>query len=180
MMLGEKLPKPPKNVPILPEDETATEGLTVRQLVEKHRSAAQCSVCHAKLDPFGFALEGFDAIGRKRNKDLGDRPIDTAADLPDGTHVDGLAGLRSYLVTQRKDQFLRIFLPQAARLRPGRGVQLSDQPLVDEMLAQLAQHDYRFSTAVETIVRSQQFRYHRAAAAVDITEETAATGAPIK
>ena len=76
-------------------------------------------MCHAKLDPFGFALEGFDAIGRKRDKDLGDRPIDTAADLPDGTHVDGLAGLRSYLVTQRKDQFLRYFLPQAARLRPG-------------------------------------------------------------
>jgi hypothetical protein len=177
MILGEKLPKPPKNVPILPEDEAATDGLTVRQLVEKHRSASQCSVCHAKLDPFGFALEGFDAIGRKRDKDLGDRPIDTAADLPDGTHVDGLAGLRNYLLTQRKDQMLRYFCRKLLGYALGRGVQLSDQPLVDEMLVQLAQHDYRFSAAVETIVRSQQFRYHRGAAAVDVTEEPSAADA---
>ena len=61
--------------------------------------------CHTKIDPFGFALENYDAIGRKRDKDLGDRPIDTASDLPDGTHIDGLADLRSYLLAQRKDQF---------------------------------------------------------------------------
>ncbi len=92
-------------------------------------------MCHAKLDPFGFALEGFDAIGRKRDKDLGDRPIDTAADLPDGTHVDGLAGLRSYLVTQRKDQFLRYFCRKLLGYSLGRGVQLSDQLLVEDARA---------------------------------------------
>src|SRR5258708_38471630 len=66
VLLGEKLPRPPKDVPRLPEDETATKGLTVRQLVEKHSSDAKCAVCHRRIDPYGFALEGFDAIGRRR------------------------------------------------------------------------------------------------------------------
>ncbi len=61
VLLGEKLPRPPKDVPRLPEDEAATEGLTVRQLVEKHSSDAKCASCHERIDPFGFALEGFDA-----------------------------------------------------------------------------------------------------------------------
>jgi Protein of unknown function (DUF1592)/Protein of unknown function (DUF1588)/Protein of unknown function (DUF1585)/Protein of unknown function (DUF1587)/Protein of unknown function (DUF1595)/Planctomycete cytochrome C len=164
MVLGEKLPKPPKGVPVLPDDEGATEGLTVRQLIEKHRNLAQCATCHAKLDPFGFALERYDAIGRKRDKDLGDRPIDTAADLPDGTHIDGLADLRNYLLTQRKDQFLRTFSRKLLGYALGRGVQLSDQPLVEEMVVQLAKQDYRFSAAVDAVVRSQQFRYHRGVA----------------
>jgi len=170
MVLGEKLPKPPKNVPVLPEDETATDGMTVRQLVEKHRSLPQCSTCHAKIDPFGFALEGFDAIGRRREKDLGDRPIDTSTDLPDGQKIDGLAGLRTYLLKDRKEQFLRQFCKKFLGYSLGRGLQLSDQPLVDEMLVQLAKNEYRFSAALETVLRSQQFRYHRALAEVDDAE----------
>src|SRR6185369_14314785 len=78
-LLGERLPRPPKDVPRLPEDETATEGLTVRQLVEKHTTDPKCAVCHQRIDAFGFSLEGFDAIGRRRDKDLGDRPIDVHA-----------------------------------------------------------------------------------------------------
>jgi hypothetical protein len=66
VLLGERLPRPPNGVPLLPEDETSTEGLTVRQLVEKHTSDAKCIVCHQRIDPFGFSLEGFDAIGRRR------------------------------------------------------------------------------------------------------------------
>ena len=103
--------------------------------------------------------------------DTGVTGISAVHFTPDGTHVDGLAGLRNYLLTQRKDQMLRYFCRKLLGYALGRGVQLSDQPLVDEMLVQLAQHDYRFTAAVETIVRSQQFRYHRGAAAVDVTEE---------
>src|SRR5262249_647232 len=80
VVLGDKLPKPPKDVPRLPEDE-ATENLTVRQLTEKHSTDPRCSVCHVRIDAFGFALEGFDAIGRRRDHDLGNRPIDTHARL---------------------------------------------------------------------------------------------------
>ena len=162
MVLGEKLPKPPKGVPVLPEDETATDGLTVRQLVEKHRSVGECAVCHAKIDPFGFALEGYDAIGRRRDKDLGDRPVDASADLPDGAKVDGLAGLREYIMTVRKDQFVRTFCRKLLGYALAHGTQLSDEPLLDEMMSQLAKNDYRFTAAVEPILRSQQFRFHRA------------------
>ena len=85
----------------------------------------------------------------------------------DGTKIDGLVDLRTYLLTQRKDQFLRYFLLKLASVfLLGRGVHLSDQPLVDEMLV-ADPHDYRFSAAVDTIVRSQQFRYHRAVGVVN-------------
>src|SRR5262249_45992893 len=109
VLLGERLPRPPKDVPRLPEDETATEGLTVRQLVEKHSSDPKCAVCHQRIDAFGFALEGFDAIGRRREKDLADRPIETRAKMMDGAEFDGLDGLRKYLLTVRREAFLRQF-----------------------------------------------------------------------
>jgi len=160
-LLGEKLPRPPKNVPRLPEDEAVTDGLTVRQLVERHRSAAQCAGCHERIDPFGFALEGFDAIGRLRDKDLGDRPVDTHAELKDGTKIDGIAGLRGYLLTQRKDEFLRNFCRKLLGYALGRSVQLSDEPLIGEMMGRLKSNGYRFSAAWETIIRSKPFRYHR-------------------
>ena len=157
-LLGEKLPRPPKDIPTLPEDESATDGLTVRQLVEKHRSVASCAVCHDRIDPFGFALEGFDAIGRLRDKDLGNRPIDARATLKDGREFEGLAGLREYLLSERKEQVVRQFCRKLLGYALGRSVQLSDEPLVDEMFARLQSNDYRVSTAVETIVTSPQFR----------------------
>jgi hypothetical protein len=134
LFAGEKLPRPPKNVPRLPADEAVTDGLTVRQLVERHRIAAQCAGCHERIDPFGFALERFDAIGRWRDKDLGDRPVDTHTELKDGTKIDGIAGLRGYLLTQRKDEFLRNFCRKLLGYALGRSVQLSDQPLIGAMM----------------------------------------------
>jgi hypothetical protein len=157
-LLGERLPRPPKDVPRLPDDETATEGLTVRQLVEKHASDPKCAVCHQRIDPFGFSLERFDAIGRRRDKDLGDRPIDTRVKTLDGARFDGLDGLRSYLLTQRRDAFLRQFCRKLLGYALGRGIQLSDEPLLAEMQSQLRTKDYHFMAAVETIVRSRQFR----------------------
>jgi hypothetical protein len=160
-LLGEKLPKPPKDVPVLP-DEVATDGLTVRQLVEKHRSVASCARCHDRIDPFGFALEGFDAIGRRVN-DSAEHPNDTRVKLKDGTQFADIDGLREYLLAQRRDQFERHFCRKLLGYSLGRGTQLSDEPLLDTMLTQLKEHDDRFSAAVETIVRSRQFRYHRGA-----------------
>ncbi len=160
-LLGEKLPKPPKNVPQLPDDEAATDGLTVRQLVEKHRSVASCASCHNRIDPFGFALEAYDPIGRLRQKDLGGRPVDTRAELKDGTRFQGFDGLKEYILTRRKDEFLRNFCRKFLGYALGRSIQLSDEPLIDEMLTRMRASHYRVSTALETILRSQQFRYHR-------------------
>jgi len=158
VLLGERLPRPPKGVPLLPEDETATAGLTVRQLVEKHSSDAKCTVCHRRIDPFGFSLEGFDAIGRRRDKDLGDRPIDTRVKTMDGAQFEGLDGLRTYLLTVRRQAFLRQFCRKLLGYALGRSVQLSDEPLLAEMQAELKANNDHVVSAVETIIRSRQFR----------------------
>lgn len=158
VLLGERLPRPPKDVPRLPEDETATEGLTVRQLVEKHSSDPKCAVCHQRIDAFGFSLEGFDAIGRRREKDLADRPIETRVKAMDGAEFDGLDGLRKYLLSVRREAFVRQFRKKLLGYSLGRAVQLSDEPLLAEMRAQLAATNYQFGAAVEAIVRSKQFR----------------------
>jgi hypothetical protein len=158
VLLGERLPRPPKNVPPLPADEAALEGLTVRQLVEKHTSDAKCSVCHQRIDPIGFALEGFDAIGRRREKDLGDRPINTQVKVMDGAEFADLDGLRTYLLTVRREAFLRQFCRKLLGYSLGREVQLSDEPLLADMQTELKARDYRVIAALELIVRSRQFR----------------------
>jgi hypothetical protein len=160
VLLGEKLPRPPKDVPQLPEDES-TETLTVRQLTEKHSADPKCYGCHRRIDPYGFSLEAYDAIGRHRERDLGGRPISTRAKTMDGAEFDGLEGLRDYLLTKRRDAFLKQFCRKLLGYSLGRGVLLSDGPLISEMRAQLKSHDYHVGAAIETIVRSKQFRQIR-------------------
>ena len=157
VLLGDKLPKPPKDVPRLPEDES-TEGLTMRQLTEKHTSDPRCAGCHKRIDSFGFALEGFDAIGRRREKDLGNRPIDTRAKVMDGTELADIDGLRGYLLTKRRDAYLRQFCKKLLGYSLGRAVQLSDEPLLKEIQTKLAAGDYRVQIAIDMIVQSRQFR----------------------
>ena len=156
VVLGEKLPRPPKGVPILPDE--APAGLTERQLIERHSSDEKCAGCHKRIDPFGFALEGFDAIGRARSKDAAGLPIDTRTSLPNGTAIDGLDGLRTYLVNTRREDFLRQFCRKLLGYALGRSVQLSDKPLIASMLTQLKASDHSVTTAIEAIVRSPQFR----------------------
>ncbi len=158
VLLGDKLPRPPKNVPQLPDDEAATQGLTMRQLVERHTSDPRCASCHSRIDAFGYALEAYDAIGRRRDRDLGDRPINTAARLRDGTEFDGLDGLRRYLGTTRRDALMRQFSKKLLGYALGRGTQLSDQPLLDLMEQTLKNNEYRFWAVLETVVGSRQFR----------------------
>ena len=136
-------------------------GLTERQLIARHSQDAACAKCHARIDPFGFALEHFNGIGRWRDKDANGFAIDSQTTLPDGTQIDGLPGLRDYLLHQRRDEFLRQFCRKLLGYALGREIQLSDRPLIDTMLARLAARDYRFTAAVETIVLSQQFRMIR-------------------
>tara|TARA_B110000014_G_scaffold152241_1_gene106424 strand:+ start:300 stop:845 length:546 start_codon:yes stop_codon:yes gene_type:complete len=161
VLLGEKLPRPPKQVPQLPSDETQTDGLTMRQLVAKHSEVKTCARCHQRIDPFGFALEGFDTIGRSRKKDLAGRDVDAGSRLPDGSTVQGLPGLRTYLKTKRRDDFVRQFNRKLLGYALGRQTQLSDQPLLDKIQLRMTQNDYRLSVAIEMIVLSPQFRQIR-------------------
>jgi hypothetical protein len=156
-LLGEKLPRPPANVPRLPEEEGGNDGLTMRQLVEKHARAAECAVCHQRIDPFGFALEKYDPIGRYRDKDLGGLPLDCTARLKDGTEFTGIDGLRKYLATAKKDVVVRLFCRRLLGYALGRSTTLSDQPLIDEMMTELRRNDYRVSAALLVIVKSRQF-----------------------
>ncbi len=170
VLLGEKLPKPPKGVPPLPDDEAALAGLTVRQLTEQHSRLEQCAGCHVRIDPLGYALEGFDAIGRLREKDAAGHAIDTKSTMVDGTELTGFEGLRNYLSQTRRDAFVRQFCRKLLGYALGRGLQLSDEPLVTQMLEKLSQNDYRFSVAVEMIVQSPQFREIRGRDFVSVEE----------
>ncbi len=159
-LLGEKLPRPPPNVPQLPEEETGNGGLTMRQVVEKHVSVPQCAACHQRIDPFGFALENYDPIGRLREKDLGGLPLDSHVTLRDGTEFDGIEGLRDYLLTQKRNTFVRLFYQRLLGYALARSVTLSDQPLIDRMMAE-TENDGGVANAVQAIVQSQQFRMIR-------------------
>ncbi|HEY7424009.1 MAG TPA: DUF1592 domain-containing protein [Gemmataceae bacterium] len=159
-LLGEKLPRPPANVPQLP-DEEGDGGLTMRQQVVKHTKTPQCATCHVRIDPFGFALEKYDSIGRLREKDLGGAAMDTMVKLRDGTAFEGIDGLRTYLLTKKKDVIVRLFCRRLLGYALGRSVTLSDQALIDELIAELDRNDGRLSTAVQAIVRSRQFRMIR-------------------
>jgi hypothetical protein len=160
-LLGEKLPRPPPDVPKLPEEEAAGDGLTTRQRVEAHAKDAACAVCHVRIDPFGFALERYDAVGRRRDFDSGGHPMDTHARLKDGTEFDGIDGLRTYLLTKKRDVFVRLFCRKLLGYALGRSVTLSDTLLLDEMVSELQKNDGRLSAAVLAIVRSPQFRMIR-------------------
>jgi hypothetical protein len=159
-LLGEKLPRPPANVPKLPEEEGA-DHLTTRQQVERHAKDPACAVCHVRIDPFGFALEKYDPIGRYRDKDLGGLSVDTRVTLKAGTMFDGIEGLRNYLLTKKKDVVVRLFCRKLLGYALGRAVTLSDTALIDEMVAELNKNGGKITAAVQTIVRSPQFRMVR-------------------
>ena len=150
-LLGERLPKPPDKVPDLPE--IVPEGLTARQLIEKHSSEPGCAKCHKLIDPYGFALEQYDTIGRLRPK-----TVDTKTRLDDGAAIEGIKGLRQYLAGERLDDVLEQFCRKLLGYALGREVALSDLLLLEEMQRRLKASDYRFNVAVEAIVTSPQFR----------------------
>ena len=157
-LLGERLPKPPANVPDLPE--LVPAGLTARQLIEKHSSVEVCAKCHARIDPYGFALEQYDAIGR-----LWPYPVNTKTKLVDGKAIKGLTGLRDYLANDRREAFVRQFCKKLLGYALGREVGLSDEPLLKAMQERLAKNGYRVSVVVELIVTSEQFRSIRSVTA---------------
>ena len=117
-------------------------------MIERHSSDPSCASCHKRIDPYGFALEGFDAIGRRRE-------ADTRTTLHDGTSIDGSEDLRNYLLKQRRDDFLRQFSRKLLGYALGRSVQLSDRPLIDKMIQVEGQ---QIGTMVDLIVQSPQFR----------------------
>lgn len=158
-ILGTPPPPPPPDVPELEEDKAATTATTLRELLEQHREDPACANCHAKMDPIGFALENYNAIGAFRTKE-GELAIDTTAELPDGTAFDGIADLKQIL-KDRKQQFVRCLTEKMLTYALGRGLEYYDRPTVDRIVAQLEAEGYRSSVLITEIVKSDPFRLRR-------------------
>jgi hypothetical protein len=159
-ILGAPVPPPPPNIPALEASNKENKPLSVRQMLETHRSNPVCASCHARMDPLGFSLENFDAIGQWRTKDAG-APIDTSGVLLDGTKVAGPVALRQALVAQ-KELFVRTLITKLATYALGREIESSDAPAIRGIVRAAEADNYRWSSAILAIVKSAPFQMRRA------------------
>lgn len=166
-VLGDRLPKPPPNVPPLPD--TVPAGLSVREITERHRKDANCAACHVRIDPYGMTLEQFDAIGRLRPASTM-KPGESRAALRDGTEVNDFAGLRNYVAGPRREDLLRTLARKLTGYALSRAVLPSDRALVDEVSKTMIAGG-RWSDALLVIVRSEPFRCIRPAASKPLSQE---------
>ncbi len=158
-ILGTPPPPPPPDVPELEEEHDAIAGTTLRERLEQHRDDPGCANCHAKMDPIGFAMENYDAIGKYRTKD-GEQEIDTAGQLPDGTSFENILDLKQILIN-RKSQFARCLTEKMLIYALGRGLEYYDRPTIDRIVTALETNDYKFSVLITEIVKSDPFRLRR-------------------
>ena len=162
-ILGAPPPDPPADVPALEEDEVGnhSKAETVRERLAEHRRNPVCAGCHAAIDPPGFALENYDAVGRWREVDDAFRPIDASGTLPDGTAFEGVVDFRDAL-TARPEQFVTNVTEKLLTYALGRGLEPYDMPAV-RAVVRAAAPDYRLADVVAGITRSIPFRMRRAA-----------------
>ena len=158
-VLGTPPPPPPPNVPELEEATRDGQPRTMRERMEEHRANPACAACHARMDPLGFALENFDAIGGWRATEAG-TPIDSSGVLPDGTQFEGAAGLREVLLS-RREQFVRNVTEKLLTYALGRGTEYYDAPAVRSIMREAAPSDYRWSSLIVGIVKSTPFQMRR-------------------
>lgn len=163
---------PPPDVPDLDPDEPELAGLPLKRQLEIHRKKTACNHCHRGIDPWGVALENYDAVGLFRNGMAARKPaqgrrnkppskgapMDATATLPDGTKVDGLPALKRYLLTRRRDQFARAIVKRLLAYSLGRSLEFSDQQTIDSLTARFAGSDYRLRSLIVEIVRSEAFQ----------------------
>ncbi len=161
-ILGTPPPDPPANVPALDDRKTQAKVATLRERMSAHRANPACASCHNIIDPTGFALENFDAVGRWRVVDESFNPIDASGALPDGTQFDGVTDLTAALV-RRPERFVTTVTEKLLTYALGRGLEPYDMPAVRRIVSSAAQDDFRFQTIVAGIVDSYPFRYRRAA-----------------
>jgi hypothetical protein len=159
-ILAAPVPPPPPNIPALEASDNRVKPRTVREMLDMHRKNPVCASCHARMDPLGFSLENFDAVGQWRTIDAGS-PIDTSGVLLDGTKVSGPAELRRALVTQ-KEQFVRAVTGKLMTYAGGRGMEYYDAPTIRGIVRTAGRDDYRWSSVILGIVKSAPFQMRRA------------------
>ena len=138
------------------ENEGQEQSRSVRERMEQHRSNPICAGCHAVMDPLGFSLENYDAIGRWRDADEG-VPIDASGSLPDGTMFDGPSGLRDVLHS-RRDEFIATVVEKLLTYALGRGLEYYDMPTVRQIVRAAESGDYRWSAIILGITESVPFQ----------------------
>jgi hypothetical protein len=156
-LLSAAPPPPPPNVPALKtESEEPGKTLSMREAMTQHRANPACAGCHARMDPIGFAMENFDAVGKWRDRDAGNS-IDTSGVFPDGSKFDGMAGLKKALL-RRPEQFVNTVAERLLMYAVGRNLQYYDAPAVRAAVHEAAGGNYQFSSLVLGVVKSVPFQ----------------------
>jgi mono/diheme cytochrome c family protein len=155
-LLASPPPPPPPNVPSLNTDAKSGEQLSLREAMVKHRANPACANCHARMDPIGFAMENFNAVGQWRDEDAG-KPIDVSSTLADGTVVDGLAGVKQ-LILKDPQRFVGAVTNKLLMYGIGRNVQYFDAPAVRKIVREAAAENYKFDDLVLGVVQSAPFQ----------------------
>jgi mono/diheme cytochrome c family protein len=153
-LLGYTPPPPPPDVPVIEPD--IRGAVTIREQLEKHRASATCAACHRKIDPLGFALENFDAIGGWRDEYSGKTPIDATGKLPNGDSFSTVPEFRKLLV-DREDQFNRCLTEKLMTYALGRKLEVGDRPTIDRVLAELETREGGLRDLIRLIVLSKPF-----------------------
>ena len=159
-LLGTPPPPPPPDVPELAAKAKDGRKLSLREAMETHRSNAVCASCHARMDPIGFALENFNAVGAWRNEEDG-VAVDAKGKLPNGSEFDGPGGLKKLLLAQHRDEFVQTIVEKLLTYALGRGLEARDRPTVRMIARQAAADDYRMSALVTAIVESAPFQMRK-------------------
>ncbi|MDQ3621966.1 MAG: DUF1592 domain-containing protein, partial [Verrucomicrobiota bacterium] len=159
-LLATPPPPPPPEVPDLDDAKRTELTGTLRQRMEQHRQDPTCASCHARMDPIGFGLESFDAIGAWRDKD-GDAPVDPAGQLVSGEKFTGPADLREILLTKKRGDFLRCVTEKMLTYGLGRGLEYYDRPAVEKIAQSLDKDGAKFTALVMEVIKSVPFQMRR-------------------
>jgi len=160
-LLGDHVPPAPPNVPALDQQDQATvANLTVRQRTELHRTNPVCANCHQILDPIGFGLENFDAIGRWRDRDSNGKPIDAAGELPGGERFSGPKDLKA-IIAGRTGDLSRNLVEKLLAYALGRRLEGYDEIVVDNLMGEIAGDGYRMRALINGVIASYPFTHRR-------------------
>ncbi|MCM8538500.1 MAG: DUF1592 domain-containing protein [Lentisphaeraceae bacterium] len=157
-LLGQHMPMPPANVPPLADNAGQKKGISLREEFEKHRENAACANCHNKIDPLGFGLENFNAIGRFRTKENG-VDIDSRGKMPDGYEFNGIVELKKYILEKKSDQFLRNITVKLLSFALGRELQYFDEPAIKKIIKATKENNFSSKTLLTEVIKSFPFTH---------------------
>ncbi len=158
-VLGAPVPPPPPDAGGLSADDRPDKGLSFRQRLELHRQKPECNSCHAKMDPIGFGMENYDAIGRWRDQ-IGGEAVNASGEMPSGEKFNGPADLKQ-IVLARKEDYVRNLTEKMLAYSLGRGLEPHDIPTIRRITQAVAKDNYRSGTLIREIVKSYPFQYRK-------------------